>query len=317
MSNPRDPFVSAMRAEIEAIVARYEALVRSHQEALAAARESEVAKLKQDLATASQNLSTMLADRERAKALEADLRGQIKAQTARADRLDADLREARALADRERAAGQEAQARLRELADEARRQADEAREEARRKIEAAREEARRQIEAAKAEAQKQLAQVEGELRSAQQEAESLSGAFASERAFLDACRGLDGSGLLDAIRSAFGAELVANPTTYAALKERRLDNVLSLALKERGRLVVAIPLQDRERAALRGLAEAAGCELIAPEHGVRFSASSMDKASTTPDPAEEGNVLECLLPGLRLAGSDGSLVFPRVLVATG
>jgi hypothetical protein len=43
----------------------------------------------------------------------------------------------------------------------------------------------------------------------------------------------------------------------------------------------------------------------------------MDKAATASDPAEEGNVLECLLPGLRRVGTDGSLVFPRVRVATG
>jgi hypothetical protein len=43
----------------------------------------------------------------------------------------------------------------------------------------------------------------------------------------------------------------------------------------------------------------------------------MDKAMVQADPAEEGNVLECLMPGLRLAGTDGALVFPRVLVATG
>ncbi|MCU0686313.1 MAG: hypothetical protein MUF34_29385, partial [Polyangiaceae bacterium] len=58
-------------------------------------------------------------------------------------------------------------------------------------------------------------------------------------------------------------------------------------------------------------------ELIDPAPGTRFSTQTMEKAGTLADPAEEGNVTRCALPGLRLRGTDGALVFPRVVVATG
>jgi hypothetical protein len=273
----KDPFVLALRAEIEAIVARYEALSRSHQEALAAAREHEITKLRNDLAA-------LLADRERTRAQEADARSQLKAAQERASLLECSLADTK------------------KQLDEARRQLDEV---------------RRQLDEARAEASKRLAQVEGALREVQQEAESLSEAFASERIFIETCQSIAGTSLYDALRQAFGDEFSPQPSTYAALKARRPDAILTHAFKERGRLIVTAPLTTVERAALPRLAEASGCELIEPEQGVRFASSSMDKASTRPDPAEEGNVLDCLMPGLRLVGTEGALVFPRVLVASG
>jgi predicted nucleic acid-binding Zn-ribbon protein len=309
----KDPFAPALRAEIEAVVARYEALARSHQEALAAAREHEVTKLRNDLAA-------LLADRERTRAQEADARAQLKVAQERAALLDrslADVRkqldearlraetlqtEARAAVDREREESRKTHAATQAQLDEARRQLDEV---------------RRQLDEARAEASQRLAQVEGALREVQQEAESLSEAFASERVFIEVCQSIEGTALHDALRQAFGEEFSPQPSTYAALKARRPDAILTHAFKERGRLIVAAPLTAVERAALPRLAEASGCELIEPEHGVRFASSSMDKASTQPDPAEEGNVLGCLMPGLRLAGTEGALVFPRVLVASG
>ena len=77
------------------------------------------------------------------------------------------------------------------------------------------------------------------------------------------------------------------------------------------------PLLEREKSALPGMAAAAGCELIAPATGTKFSPQSMEKASTVSEPAEEGNVVECAMPGLRRSGTEGALVFPRVVVATG
>jgi hypothetical protein len=301
-----DPFSPALRAEIEALVARYEALARSHQEALAAAREHEVARLRQDLAT-------LLADRERTRLAEADARAQLKASSDRCALLERDLADAR------RSLDQSAQ-RMEALQVEGRAAVEREREDARAAraaLQSQLDEARRLLEEARAEARQRLAQVEDTLREVQQEAESLSGAFASEKSFVDACLRLDGTPLLDALRQAFGAEFSPSPATYAALKARRPDAVLAAAFKERGRLVAAAPLTSAERAPLAQLAQASGCELIEPDHGVRFSSSSMDKASTQPDPAEEGNVLACLMPGLRLAGTDGALVFPRVLVASG
>ncbi len=306
MASTKDPFAPALHAEIEAVVARYEALARAHQEALAVAREQELNKLRQDLAT-------LLADRERCRTQEAEARSQLKAQTERATLLDRDLTQTRQqLADALR--------RSEALQGEARTAADSERKEhakAQAALQAQLDDARRQLELARAEATRRLAQVEGALREVKQEAETLSEAFAAERAFVEATQGLDGSMLLDALRAALGADLNAAPGTYATIKARRPDALLTHALKERGRSVVTAPLSDRERASLPALAAAAGCELISPEHGARFSPSAMDKAMTQADPAEEGNVLDCLLPGLRLAGTDGAMVFPRVLVATG
>ena len=101
------------------------------------------------------------------------------------------------------------------------------------------------------------------------------------------------------------------------MKGRGLEIILTSTFKERGRSIVQAPLLERERAALPGIAAAAGCELVVPAPGTRFAATAMDKASSVSQPAEEGNVVECLMPGARRSGTEGALVLPRVVVATG
>ena len=171
----------------------------------------------------------------------------------------------------------------------------------------------RELEAARARA----TTLEGAAREAGETARALTEQFAAEARFVTACGGLEGSLLGEALKSALGREIAADPATYAALKGRGLEIVLTLTLKERGRSVVQAPLLERERAALPGIAAAAGGELLIPAAGTRFAATSMDKASSVSQPAEEGNVVECLIPGARRIGTEGSLVLPRVVVATG
>lgn len=141
--------------------------------------------------------------------------------------------------------------------------------------------------------------------------------FAAERKFVEACGDLAGSLLAEAITAIVGRAVDATQATFAALKAKGLESVLAGVLKERGRSTGHAPLLERERAALPGLAAAAHCELIVPVDGTRFSASSMEKGGSVSDPAEEGNVVSTAMPGLRRAGTEGALVFPRVVVATG
>ena len=168
-----------------------------------------------------------------------------------------------------------------------------------------------------AEARAHASELEGAARSAGEVARALSEQFVAEDRFVRACAGLEGSLLGEALKSSLGRDLTESPATYAALKGRGLEVVLTLTFKERGRSVVQAPLLERERAALAGLAAAAGCELLSPAPGTRFAAVSMDKASSVSQPAEEGNVVECLMPGGRRSGTEGALVLPRVVVATG
>jgi hypothetical protein len=162
---------------------------------------------------------------------------------------------------------------------------------------------------------------EGELEAAARNAAAASQAleeqFAAEQRFAAACRGLEGSLLGEALKGAVGREIDATPATYAALKGRGLEAVLIAAFRERGRSAAQAPLLERERSSLGALAAAAEGELMTPAAGTKFSASTMDKASTVADPAEEGNVVACLMPGLRRSGTEGALLFPRVVVATG
>jgi hypothetical protein len=160
-------------------------------------------------------------------------------------------------------------------------------------------------------------ELEGAAREAGEAARALSEQFAAEDRFVTACSGLEGSLLGEALKSALGREIVPNPATYAALKGRGLEVILTLTFKERGRSIVQAPLLERERAALPGIAAAAGCELLIPAPGTRFAAGAMDKAGSVSQPAEEGNVVECLMPGGRRTGTEGALVLPRVVVATG
>lgn len=141
--------------------------------------------------------------------------------------------------------------------------------------------------------------------------------FAAERRFVEASRDLGGSLLGEALSTVVGRPIEGNSGTFAALKARGLEATLAAAFKERGRSAGQAPLLERERVALPLLAAAAGCELVAPPDGTRFTAASMERAGTVSDPAEEGNVVSTAMPGLRRAGTEGALVFPRVIVATG
>ena len=245
-------FASALRAEIDAVVARYEALARAHEETLSAVRARETDALGKELGEAR-----VERDRLRAEAIEQKV--EIATLRAETQALARDLAESRARA----------------------------------------------------------AELEGAARSAGEAARALSEQFAAEDRFVRAAAGLEGSLLGEALKSALGRDLTESPATYAALKGRGLEIVLTLTFKERGRSIVQAPLLERERAALPGLAAAAGCELVVPVAGTRFAAASMDKAGSVSEPAEEGNVLECLMPGGRRSGTEGALVLPRVVVATG
>jgi hypothetical protein len=245
-------FASALRAEIDAVVARYEALARAHEETLSAVRARETDALGKELGEAR-------FERERLRAEANEQRAEIATLRAETQALARDLAEARARA----------------------------------------------------------SALEGEARSAGEAARALSEQFAAEDRFVRACAGLEGSLLGEALKSALGRDLTDSPATYAALKGRGLEVLLTLTFKERGRSVVQAPLLERERAALPGIAAAAGCELVSPAPGTRFAAGSMDKASSVSQPAEEGNVVECLMPGGRRRGTEGALVLPRVVVATG
>jgi hypothetical protein len=159
--------------------------------------------------------------------------------------------------------------------------------------------------------------LEEEARSASARTAAYEEQFTAEKAFVDACRDLRDTLLGEAFAGTLGRPLEASTAVYAALKSRGLEGALVSAFRDRGKSAVSAPLLERERAALPAVAAAAGCELITPPAGTRFSAQSMEKASTVSDPAEEGNVVDCAMPGLRRSGTEGALVFPRVVVATG
>lgn len=272
-----ESFTAALRAELDAVVARYEALVRAHGEALSSVRDRDVEALRGEVAA-------LRAEGERQKAREGELQAEVASLRAKAEGLERELAQAREEAAREREAARAA-------------------------VKAA--------EEALEQERKRSVELEAEARVAAEAAQALEGTFAAEKAFVAACGGLEGSMLMEALRAALGQDLRAAPATYGALKARGLDATLAHAARERGRHAAQAPLLDREQRALSGLAAAAGCELIVPATGAKFSASSMDKASTVSDPAEEGNVVQCLVPGIRLAGTDGALVLPRVVVASG
>ncbi len=159
--------------------------------------------------------------------------------------------------------------------------------------------------------------LEGQAHAAMEATLSYEEQFTAEKRFVEAGKDLGGSLLGDALVAALGRALEPTSASYAALKARGLEAALVAALKDRGRSALSAPLLERERTALAALAMIAGCELVTPASGTRFSAASMEKAGQVSEPAEEGNVTECAIPGLRRAGTDGALVFPRVVVATG
>jgi hypothetical protein len=168
-----------------------------------------------------------------------------------------------------------------------------------------------------AEAVARADRLEGEAHAAMESTLSYEEQFTSERRFVEACKDLAGTLLAEALSTALGRPLDPGSATYAALKARGLEPALIAAFKDRGRTAAAAPLLERERTALAALAMIASCDLVVPASGTRFSAGSMEKASLVSSPAEEGNVVDCTMPGLRRAGTEGALVFPRVVVASG
>ena len=313
----QENFSVALRAELDAVVARYEALVRAHQEALSAPREAETLKLRGDL-------TSLLADRERVRKSESDLRDQLRASAERIERLERELGTSRHQLEVQRREAEEARQKAEKQLEVMQAETAKQRAQAQADAEARLQQHRREVgeltsrlARAEADARTRIEQLTAERTRAEQRADSLDSTFSAERAFVAACAPLAGTAMHEALRSALGSELNDAPATYAAIKARRPDAVLTSAFKERGRTIVTAPLTSRERDALPGLAGAAGCELIVPERGARFAGAAMEKASTQVDPAEEGNVLDCLLPGLRLSGTDGTMVAPRVVVATG
>lgn len=155
-----------------------------------------------------------------------------------------------------------------------------------------------------------------EARALSAQVRSLDAQFAAERDFVAALLSVAGTALFDAAQGALGAALDATPGCYGALKAKRMDAVLAGAMRERGRGAVRAALTDDERRALARAAVTAGCELVEAAVGQRYSAAAMDKAGERAEPADEGLVVACVMPGLRLAGSAGAVVHPRVIVGT-
>lgn len=174
--------------------------------------------------------------------------------------------------------------------------------------------ARAEGERARAEAE--VARLNATLRDVGDRARSLDEQFVAERAYVEALARAAGTPTFDAAQMALGQALEATPACFGALKARKLDVALAAAVRERGRSVTRHPLTAAEREALAAAATAAGCELIEVPAGQRFSSATMEKAAARPEPAEEDHVLECVMPGLRLAGAAGAAVHPRVVVAT-
>jgi hypothetical protein len=161
-----------------------------------------------------------------------------------------------------------------------------------------------------------LARLDATLRDVGARARSLDEQFSAERGYVEAFARAAGTLTHDVAQLTFGQPLEATPTCFGALKARKLDAALAAVVRERGRTVTRHPLQPAEREALAAAAHAAGCELIEVPAGQRFASASMEKAATRPEPAEEDHVLDCVMPGLRLAGAAGAAVHPRVVVAT-
>ena len=161
------------------------------------------------------------------------------------------------------------------------------------------------------------ASLEAQLRSLGERVESLDEQFAPERAFVAALLGVPDSGLFEAAEQVVAQPLEASPACYGALKARGLEVVLTQSVRERGRTSSRNVIEPAELGALRAMADAAGCRLLEVAIGTRFASSSMEKAGERSSPSEEGEVLECVMPGLRRTDAPGSLVFPRVVVAIG
>lgn len=270
-------FSQALRAELDAVIARYEALVRARQEWLASSHSQKSQSLRDDLRVAEQ-------ERDRLRAEIATLEQKVAKLEGKLEQRSAEITTLREKVEAERERTLEASSRAAESL---------------------------------AEARLQIGELTAKLDLVAEESRVFEATFAAEVSFVEACLELSNTALLDAIEHTSGATMALEPAVYGALKAERLDVVLTRAVRHRGRSVVDKPLERDERKGLEALADAAGCELIVPELGARFSNDEMEKVATAPDPAEEGNVLACLMPGLRLAGSEGALVFPKVKVAVG
>ncbi len=146
--------------------------------------------------------------------------------------------------------------------------------------------------------------------------ESLDAQFTAERAFVTALTASAGTLLFDVAQLALGQSLEATPACFGAIKARKADALLAAVVRERGRTVTRHALTAVEREALTRAAEAAGCALIEVAAGTRFASASMEKVAARSEPADEDHVLECLMPGVRLAESTGAAVHPKVVVAT-
>lgn len=178
---------------------------------------------------------------------------------------------------------------------------------------------REELEGARAEgarSQSEVARLEGSLRDLGTRVQSLDEQFSAEKAVVSALAGVAGTLLFDVAQLSLGQAIEHTPACYGALKARKPDVLLAAIVRERGRTVARHPLTVPERAALVALADAAGCELIEVAVGARFSSASMEKVGTRSEPADEDHVLECVMPGLRLAGTQGAVAHPRVIVAT-
>lgn len=270
-------FTTALRAEIEALVGRYEAMVTLREESVLASMQAHASALGEQLRSVQQQL-------EQATQREHDAHQQLQA-------AQSELASSRARCEQLHQALESERTRL----------------------------AQQSLQAGEelAAVQQRVRQLEAELERVADLARVLDEVFAGEQAFVRASQELGNSPLLAALEQALGAPITPTPDTYGKLKGARLDVVLTRAFKDRAHSLLDSPLTADERRALGPLAAAAGCELIEVPEGQRFGASSMDRIATSPDPAEEGNVLQCLMPGLRLCGSDGALVFPKVRVAVG
>lgn len=272
-----EPFVVAMRAELEAIVSRYEALVGAHQEALDAIAKQQALALQARLDVAERERAELVSRLHQRDADVARLES-------RATEFERSIAQARASIEQERASAREVSSAAITSAEQSERQV-------------------RELEA-------RLAEVAGL-------AKMLDEVFGAERQFVTSALRSKGHPLFDAVVAALGADVQATPETFGQLKAKRPDVVLTHVIQSRGSRVAQMPLSDDERASLQGMSEAAGCELIVPDAGTRYTSSSMDKTATLREPSEEGNVLDCMMPGLRLAGTAGAFVFPKVKVAVG
>lgn len=159
-------------------------------------------------------------------------------------------------------------------------------------------------------------EMSAQLSEARAAADALEGEFEGERDFVSALSVEAATALREAIERTSGARIDASPAGLAALKSRGLDATLAAGLRERGRAALRSPVEGGEREALERAAQAAGCALAWVEPGARFDAGAMDKAGERSEPSEEGLVLACVAPGLLAASGGGSLVHPRVVVAT-